>query len=150
MHFTPTSRSFHTQRMAMLRLSAEATISWGVRLKINLLLSFMNMFFFGDKDTFAIEVNLTSFERMTGKIRFWLNNEAIGDFKRNHKLSYCIKSLKNICSLQNNFYDISFENKNEQEIFTMCLLLCKSFDDLSNDEIDHKIENAIRKLFKEE
>ena len=49
---------------------------------------------FGEKNVFAIEIEVADVDRKKGRIRFWIEGKPMGTFKRQHTFSYFLKAMK--------------------------------------------------------
>ena len=90
--------------------------------------------FFGNKESFAIEIGNLVPEKKSAKLRFWANNISIGTFRVNFSLKYAIKSFEELIENSSLLYDIEFDSRTPAQIFTLCLLLDKDILSDWNDE----------------
>ncbi|HEU4553597.1 MAG TPA: hypothetical protein VFS25_12205 [Chitinophaga sp.] len=90
----------------------------------------------GTKHDFAIEVGNYKKDKETGKLRFWINNQDFGDFKRSDKLSYAVRSLKDITDKYSSLYDDSFDSKTNREIFELALVLDAEIGSLTDEDYE--------------
>lgn len=104
----------------------------------------MRNILFGVKDKFAIEVGDYKHNSKKGRLRFWINGNTIGDFKKNHTLSYAATSLKKLTDIHKDLYDISFLGKTEREIFINSLLIGTNRDSFTAE--DYKIVEKYQKF----
>lgn len=69
---------------------------------------------FGDIEKFAIELKQDT-QLIKGKIRIWINNIPIGDFKKNAELIYAVFDAKAFFKIYNSLYDKSFDDMDAEQ-----------------------------------
>lgn len=88
----------------------------------------------GDVTQFAIESGNYDATKQKGKIRFWINNKHFGDFKKSNDFNPVTDALKSIIESGNTLYDVSFEGKTAEEIFSTVLVLNTETEDFTDEE----------------
>ena len=71
---------------------------------------------FGEKHKFSIELKQYHIPKKF-YLRLWLNNKAIGDFKRGGSLDYMINTYFRLLENIDNLYEEKFENMTHPQIF---------------------------------
>lgn len=95
----------------------------------------MENIFFGEKDSFAIELADLNYDGLKGKIRFWIKGEAVGDFKKTLTLKPAIKSIQRLIEDKNALYHADFENKSPEQVFAICSFAGKKLEELTQEDL---------------
>lgn len=87
----------------------------------------------GNKEVFAIEIDTYPINIQKSKLRLWIQGKPLGSYKKKHKLSFAIFSLRDISLIKGDFYDSSFEQKSAKDIFATCIIN-KEIEDLTEED----------------